>query len=533
MRVAVAVALTMLVAACAGRPPPGAADLRRDFRGGVVGDEPRAVLAGKEVLLRGGTAADAAVTMYFGHAVTLPSRASLGGGGVCMVWEPKTNKAEALLFPARGPAGADGARAIAIPGNTRGMVVLHAKYGRLRWEQLVAPAETMARFGIPVSRALADDLAEAGQGLAADPEGNLIFIGTDKLPLREGTVFVQPDLANVLGAIRNAGGLSFYSGVSATRFVAAAQAAGAGFSAEELTATAPIWRETIQVQRDAPFRIFGLTDLVAHVPPTLGGMTEAQIFAMLAAGRRIRGTSVEERPHLVAEASLRAALDRQQWSGPDGTIRLAPVEIVGSRRIEVLMASYRPNQRTAVGASGALRASDPHAASFAAIDRTGQAVACEVTANGPFGAAKVAPGTGIVLAAAPEAGDAGPQSLGPMLVLGSRLGPIFFAGTASGGSAAAPALAVVAAQTLIEERSLEQALDTPRVFHDGSDDVVVVEAGIGESLPGLAARGYSTRPSAKVGRVNAILCPDGLPAETPNCQFRADHRGAGFAVVAQ
>ncbi len=60
--------------------------------------------------------------MYFALAVTLPSAASLGASGACVVHNEKTKKAEAFVFPP-----------IAAPGGVRGTPFsVRAGFGPLR-----------------------------------------------------------------------------------------------------------------------------------------------------------------------------------------------------------------------------------------------------------------------------------------------------------------------------------------------------------------------------------------------------------------
>ncbi len=87
----------LLLGACE-QSEPGIFAPVEGFAGVVTGDEPRAVLIGREVLGNGGTAVDAAVAMYFAMAVTLPSRVSLGGGGVCVLFQGREKRGHAIEF---------------------------------------------------------------------------------------------------------------------------------------------------------------------------------------------------------------------------------------------------------------------------------------------------------------------------------------------------------------------------------------------------------------------------------------------------
>src|SRR5579871_628379 len=126
------------------------------YLGGVVADEPHAALVGREVLVGGGTAGDAAVATYFALSATLPSTAGLGGGGVCVGYDPDRKRMETIEFLPRPTKGGG----MAVPANVRGMALLHARFGHLPWTQLLAPAEQLARIGTEVSRAFANDLSQ-------------------------------------------------------------------------------------------------------------------------------------------------------------------------------------------------------------------------------------------------------------------------------------------------------------------------------------------------------------------------------------
>ena len=77
---------------------------------------------------------------------------------------------------------------------------------------------------------------------------------------------------------------------------------------------------------------------------------------------------------------------------------------------------------------------DLGATGFAATDSAGHAVACAVTMNGPFGSGHTAQGTGVTLALAPSAGQAGLAAafLTPVIATDED-GNVLLAGAGAGG----------------------------------------------------------------------------------------------------
>ena len=349
--------------------PPGGPGVQRlaGFIGAAVADEPRAALAGREVLASGGTAADAAVAMGFMLAVTLPSRAGLGGGGACLAYNPSRTgpgggNAEAILFtPVAGAtAGPSTDRPAAIPMTPRGLYALHVRYGKLPFESLLAPAEQAARFGIPTPRALVQDLSVVAGPLLQDPHARAIF-GPGGQPLQEGSTLQQPELAATIASMRTEGVGDLYIGNLARRLADASALAGGGLTVSAMRGALP--------RSAVPVTLSFERDRVAFLPPPAdGGLAAAAAFQSLQAG----GTA--------QAADARAIAIAARWRNGGGD----PMTVLAS------------------GGTGGSLPVLPASTGWLALDRDGTAVACTVTMDNLFGTGRVAPGIGLLLASAPN-----------------------------------------------------------------------------------------------------------------------------------
>jgi gamma-glutamyltranspeptidase/glutathione hydrolase len=443
------------------------------FVGVVTADEPRAAMIGRDVLSAGGSAADAAVAMYFALSVTMPASAGLGGGGACVAHDAKGKRTEAVDFMLRPAASGfvPGAVPAAVPGNVRGMAALHARYGMLRWEQLVFPAERIARFGHPASRAFVAAVGDALPRLPADSDARALYAAPDGAPLREGSDMRQLDLAGILGQIRANGGGELYAGAVARRVSDSARASGIALAYEDLGSARPSWSAPTR----APFGSH-----TVDFATTAGGALGAQLWRTLGVDRRYGRGTVAERVYGLYQATLDA---------------IGPVP------------PY-----------------DPGIAAFAALDAGGNATACAVTLNGPFGTGRLMRGTGI-FAARPPTPDADPGlAIAPVVVSNPAVGNTYFAGAAS-GIAAPTALAGVLVRILGDERRPDEAMPEPRAAPAGAGAALVETGAPAEAANRIAAAGARVTAVPAIGNVGIIACPDGR-----RCTGHSDPRGTGFAA---
>jgi gamma-glutamyltranspeptidase/glutathione hydrolase len=330
----------------------------------------------------------------------------------------------------------------------RGLYLLSARYGTRNFANLVAPAEQAARDGVAISRSLGQDLAQVAGPLAADPAAQAVFAPGGR-PMVEGSRLVQDDLANTLTLIASVGVGDFYQGGLAHKFAAAAEAAGGGISVADLRAERPLLLP--------PLVRSGGADQVAFLPlPADGGLAAAAAFQVLQ-------HDPNGYPAAGAAAEAAALAFRSGQSSDAEAILAHP------------------------GAASALPAL-PASTSFTVLDRQGGAVACALTMNNLFGTGRIAPGTGVVLAASPAAKPA----------------PLLAAGIAW------------------RDRAFRAAV-----------------GGTGQNAAGLAAAsgmaqalgGGAISPVPDPGRANVISCPGYVPGGPASCRFTADPRGAGLAAV--
>ncbi len=382
-RLAVALGLAALLPACSvydsvmGPPAPqlGTPGFVSGFLGGVVSDEPRATLAGREVLSAGGNAADAAVAVGFTLAVTLPSRAGIGGGGACLAFAATAKSVnqgtpEAILFlpsapPGPGFSSSPGARSdrpAALPLMPRGMFLLHSRYGSRPIETFLGGVEEGARFGVPVSRALARDLAVVAGPLSADPAAREVFLRSG-VPLAEGQTLTQPELSATISQMRVNGIGDLYQGGLARRVEVASARIGGPLSLADLRTALPRVTTPLVV----PYR----NDLVAFLPPPAdGGLAAAAAFKTL-----------QQTPGDWNGAMARAAGTASVWRQGGGVSvdQLLAAPVTQDYPLPPLPAST----------------------SFATLDLNGNAVVCVLTMNNLFGTGRIMPGLGFLAAASP------------------------------------------------------------------------------------------------------------------------------------
>ncbi|HEY1604384.1 MAG TPA: gamma-glutamyltransferase family protein [Allosphingosinicella sp.] len=250
----------------AGDRPVGASFASRSAvygRSGAVGAaQPLAVLAGIDMLRRGGSAVDAAIAVNSCLGFLEPTSSGIGGDVFAMIWDPAAKKVVGLAGSGRSPRGLSleiarsrarnghlpplGAVAVSVPGAVDGWWTLHQRYGKLKWADLFEPAIHYAEHGAPFPEIIAYYIrgnmrAFLRPGMGIEETANAVHTW-GKGP-ETGEIFRNPDLARTYKMIAESGRDAFYDGPIADTIEKYFRRIGGWMSRADLAAQHAEWIE--------------------------------------------------------------------------------------------------------------------------------------------------------------------------------------------------------------------------------------------------------------------------------------------------
>jgi gamma-glutamyltranspeptidase/glutathione hydrolase len=211
----------------------------------VATGHPLAARAARDMLAAGGSAVDAAIAADAVLGVVEPMATGIGGDLLAMLIEADGH-AISYNGTGRSPAALSAEMieklpnqriperhvlSVTVPGAVRGWFDLHARYGRLPFQQLLAPAITLATDGFAVLPITAREWAVFEPVIKRDSACAKLY-RAGNTPLK-GERFANPELAAILRAIGTDGPDAFYLGAPARQAAAASQAQGGALSAQD------------------------------------------------------------------------------------------------------------------------------------------------------------------------------------------------------------------------------------------------------------------------------------------------------------
>ncbi len=546
-RIPTAAAIASALILCRTIAPPSQAASQRPVsapRGMVVSPDRESAAVGLAVLRGGGNAVDAAVACAFALAVTFPRAGNIGGGGFLLYRLPDGSRA-ALDFRETAPAALrpahfldasghvvtdrsqNGGLAVGVPGSVAGLAEAHARWGSRPWAELLAPAIQLAEVGTIVSERGAETFAEETPRLAADPAARAIFTN-DGQPLAAGAMLIQKDLAKTLRAIAEQGAKAFYSGPVADAIVKGVVAQGGVMTAKDLETYRAVSREPL-VGRYRGYEI------VAFPPPSSGGVVLLQALAMLEHfDLRASGAGSALTLHRIAEAERRAFADRSVYLGDPDVVKVPMKALLDKGYLAAKGATIKddratPSAKVRPGPIGPTEGMNT--LHFSIVDARGGAVALTTTLNSWYGAAMVAPGTGVLLnneiddfslakgvanqygllggeQNAPAGGKRPLSSMCPTIVESKGDGhgrPLLVLGAPGGPTIISSVLQTIL-HVIDDGMTLQEAVDAQRIHHQWMPDEILYESrGLPEDVTAkLRFRGHVLKESKPIGNVCAI-----------------------------
>lgn len=513
-----------------------------EFRNGmVVSAHPQASEVGVAILKKGGNAVDAAVAVQFALAVVYPNAGNIGGGGF-LVYRSADGKTATLDFREKAPAAASrnmfldsagnaitdkslyGHLAAGVPGSVDGMVKAHARYGKLKWADVVQPALLLAKNGFKLTEMQADELNENQQVFNKYNPGKEYLISTNKF--QAGDLVKQEDLAKTFELIRDKGRAGFYEGEVAELIAAEMSAGGGLISKADLRDYEAIWREPV-IGHYKGYKI------ITMPPPSSGGIALMQLLNSVEPYPLKRwGHNSDSTVQLIVEAERRVYADRAIHLGDPDFYEVPQQELLKPEYSLSRMQDFNWNRATLsseIRGGVAAPSESAETTHFSIVDKAGNAVSVTTTLNGSYGSKVFVKGAGFLLnnemddfsvkpgspnmyglvggeANAIIPGKRMLSSMTPTII--EKDGNLFMVVGTPGGSTIITSVFQTILNVIEFDKSMQEAVAAGRFHHQWLPDQVMYEKGALDSVTinKLQVKGYKLLPrSGTSGRVDAIL----------------------------
>ena len=533
----------------------------------VTAGHPLAAMAGMRVLMGGGTAADAAVTVMGTLASVEPMASGVGGGVVLTVYDAETDDVYTLNATGVAAARLDaaepnaevlhrGVRAGVVPGSVGAWIELLQRFGVMTLAQVLQPAIEYAEQGHPLTAPAAAAMVAAPELFERYPTTAAVFMPDGELP-EVGHTVSYPDLARTLhklveaeetsrinGADRRAGLRAaftrFYRGDMARDMVRFLDREDGVLTRGDFAGYQPEWTEPARTT----YRGY---EIYAPAAPARGG-TEVLLELDMLEGFDLASMepASAEVLHLIIEAvkiakadAHRFVADPRQVEVPPGLISKAFADI--RRRLispDGAMAFPAPGSLSAgelegTQVSGGRRLDEVSApggtASLSVLDRWGNVVVANPTLGSRWGTGVVVGNTGLILQNGMRIGAAAPDPDHPGYPRGGRApvvngaptlvmheGQVVLALGGQEGGAVGQAVVQTIVNVIDFGMGIQEAIEAPRVslraspgfFEAGADVTVQLEDRMPASvLNQLAELGHDVEllPGYAIGNVQGMF----------------------------
>ena len=368
-------------------------EIASDFM--VVSQNKHATEAGYEVLRNGGNAVDAAITVGFVLAVTLPRAGNLGGGGFVLIYDKNKDEVSSIDYRSAAPKSAtsdlflEGENVVrfghlvnAVPGSVAGLLKAHEDFGSLPLSDLLKPAIRLARDGFEVTYDLNFVLDWAKESMHVNQASRNKFYGSSEDPIAVKSTLKQPKLAKTLFMISKKGKEIFYKGEIAKWISEESLSNGGLITLDDMASYEAKYRIPIETN----YRGF---KIISMPPAASGGLVLLQTLNILE-NFNIKdfGHNSAQTIHILSEAMQRAYADRAEYHG-DPDFYKVPIKSLLNKQYSSDLSKSIHEERTPDGAifEGDLTKYDesPDTTHFSIIDSKGNAVSNTYTLGSSFG----------------------------------------------------------------------------------------------------------------------------------------------------